>query len=166
VLLQHAPSPGLRRPLASAQFLECRARAVEYRLKGRRNNDNRSRDIRWHQIHESSRRRASALGLPTLAGRCRSTITSHAAEEKIRRGNLPFPRYALRSGPLSQRHRRAPSCTVVIRLREVPSVWISEDRPAVIRHACIESEEGMETAARGRTHHASCSRPGTSCRSM
>jgi len=41
--------------------------------------------------HESSRRRVAALSLPALIGRCRSTLASYVADEKIR-GNLPFPR--------------------------------------------------------------------------
>ena len=44
--------------------------------------------------HESSRRRVAALSLPALIGRCRSTLASYVADEKIR-GNLPFPRYVL-----------------------------------------------------------------------
>jgi hypothetical protein len=51
-------------------------------------------DLNASLDHESSRRRVAALSLPALIGRCRSTLASYVADEKIR-GDLPFPRYAL-----------------------------------------------------------------------
>ena len=44
--------------------------------------------------HGSSWRGITALSLSALLGRCRSTLISYVADEKIRR-NLPFPTYAL-----------------------------------------------------------------------
>jgi len=40
---------------------------------------------------ESARRRAAALGLPSLLNRCQTTMVKYVADEALR-GNLPFPR--------------------------------------------------------------------------
>ena len=70
--------------------------------------------------------------------------------------------WELRLGSLWAALSETPSGSVP---REVSSTWISEDCLAVLSGVPAEILR-METAAMGRTHHASSSRPGTSCRSM
>jgi hypothetical protein len=50
-------------------------------------------------------------------------------------------------------------CEIASVPRKAPSAWISADRLAVLSGVPAEKKE-METAATGRTHHASSSRSG------